>query len=110
NVAKGLLQNVPEDEAKGVFELPDFVTKMVENKWLGEKTKKGFYEKVKVADGSSEILSLNLKTLEYGPQHKIKSDTLEATKGIEDIRKRMKVYEEGTDKAAALFRAMHYSF
>src|SRR5690606_5483415 len=52
--------------------------------------------------------SLNLKTLEYGSQQKGKSSTLEATKLIEDIRKRMKVYEQGTDKAAARSRAMHY--
>lgn len=108
NVANGLNQNVPNDEAKGVFTLPDFITKMVENKWLGEKTKKGFYEKSKAADGSSEIRSLNLKTLEYGAQAKVKSTTLEATKAVEDIRKRMKVYEQGTDKAAELYRAMHY--
>lgn len=108
NVANGLAQNAPDDEAKGVFTLPSFITKMVENKWLGEKTKKGFYEKVKAADGSSEILSLNLKTFEYASQTKVKSSTLEATKLIEDIRKRMKVYEQGTDKAAELFRAMHY--
>ncbi|NGF56482.1 3-hydroxyacyl-CoA dehydrogenase [Parapedobacter sp. SGR-10] len=108
NVANGLVQNVPDDEAKDVFQLPDFITKMVENKWLGEKTKKGFYEKVKGKDGQSEILSLDLKTFEYGSQQKVKSTTLEATKAVEDIRKRMKVYEQGTDKAAELFRAMHY--
>ncbi|MBD1429524.1 3-hydroxyacyl-CoA dehydrogenase/enoyl-CoA hydratase family protein [Sphingobacterium litopenaei] len=108
NVANGVDQNAPNDEAKGVFKLPAYITKMVENKWLGEKTKKGFYEKVKATDGSSEILSLNLKTLEFGSQQKVKSSTLEATKLVEDIRKRMKVYEQGTDKAATLFRAMHY--
>lgn len=108
NVAKGLEQNAPEDEAKGVFVLPEFVHKLLENKWLGEKTKKGFYEKIKDEQGTSEILSLNLKTLTYSPQEKIKSATLEATKAEEDIRKRMKVYEQGTDKAAELFRAMHY--
>ncbi len=108
NVANGLAQNAPNDEAKGIFTLPSFITKMVENKWLGEKSKKGFYQKVKAADGSSEILSLNLKTLTYGSQTKVKSSTLEATKLVEDIRKRMKVYEQGNDKAAELFRAMHY--
>jgi len=60
---------------------------------------------------TKEILKsfpLNLKDLTYGPQQKVKSSTLEATKPVEDIRKRMKVYEQGTDKAAELFRAMHY--
>lgn len=108
NVADGLSQNALDDESIDIFTLPGFVTKMVENKWLGEKTKQGFYKKIKDEQGNSVILSLDLKTLEYGPQQKVKSSTLEATKLVEDIRKRMKVFEQGTDKAAALFRAMHY--
>ena len=108
NVAKGLVENAPQDEAKGVFQLPDFITKMVENKWLGEKSKKGFYQKIKDDQGNSEILSLDLQTMDYAKQEKVKSSTLEETKGVDDIRERMKVYERGTDKAAELFRAMHY--
>ncbi|TYR34501.1 3-hydroxyacyl-CoA dehydrogenase [Sphingobacterium phlebotomi] len=108
NVAQGLTQNVPNDEAKEVFQLPSYITKMVENKWLGEKSKQGFYKKVKDDKGNSVILALDLKTLEYKEQEKVKSATLEATKPVEDIRKRMKVYEQGTDKSGTLFRAMHY--
>lgn len=108
NVAQGLTQNVPNDEAKEVFQLPSYITKMVANKWLGEKSKQGFYKKVKDEKGNSVILALDLKTLEYKEQEKVKSATLEATKPVEDIRKRMKVYEQGTDKAGTLFRAMHY--
>ena len=55
NVANGLAQGLPDDEAKDVFVLPDFVRKMGENKWLGDKTGQGFYKKVKGADGKSEI-------------------------------------------------------
>lgn len=108
NVAQGLTQNVPNDEAKEVFQLPSYITKMVANKWLGEKSKQGFYKKVKDEKGNSVILALDLKTLEYKEQEKVKSATLEATRPVEDIRKRMKVYEQGTDKAGTLFRAMHY--
>ncbi|SFS61564.1 3-hydroxyacyl-CoA dehydrogenase/enoyl-CoA hydratase family protein [Sphingobacterium wenxiniae] len=108
NVANGLTQNVPNDEAKEIFQLPSYITKMVENKWLGEKSKQGFYKKVKDEQGNSVILSLDLKTLEYREQEKVRSVTLEATKPVEDIRKRMKVYEKGTDTAGMLFRAMHY--
>ncbi|TYP95976.1 3-hydroxyacyl-CoA dehydrogenase [Sphingobacterium allocomposti] len=108
NVANGLMQNAPDDEAKDVFQLPAYITKMAENKWLGEKTKQGFYKKDKDDKGNTVILSLDLKTLTYREQSKVKSSTLEVTKQEEDIRKRMKAYEQGTDKAAALFRAMHY--
>src|SRR5690606_30300003 len=77
-------------------------------KWLGEKSGQGFYKKTKDNKGNTEILVLDLKTLEYRRQEKVKSSTLEATKPVDDIRKRMKVYEQGTDKAGELFRAMHY--
>ncbi len=104
NVANGLYQNAPEDEARDAFILPDYVKKMQDNKWLGEKTKQGFYKKVKDEKGKSEILALDLKTLEYKPQQKVKSATLDAIKPIENLRERMKVYAQGKDKAGEFFR------
>lgn len=108
NVANGLYENAKNDEAREVFKLPEYVLKMAENKWLGEKTKQGFYKKVKEKDGSSEILVLDLKTLEYRKQDKVKSPSLDETKKEDNLAKRMKVYEAGKDKAGELFRAMHY--
>lgn len=104
NVANGLSQNAPDDEAKAAFELPDYVRKMQENKWLGDKTKQGFYKKIKGESGKSEILALDLKTLEYRPQQKVKSETLEATKKIDNLQERMRVYAKGKDKAGEFFR------
>ncbi|HWV75206.1 MAG TPA: 3-hydroxyacyl-CoA dehydrogenase NAD-binding domain-containing protein [Pseudosphingobacterium sp.] len=108
NVANGLYENVPQDEAREIFKLPLYVLSMAENKWLGEKTQQGFYKKIKDKEGSSEILVLDLKDLSYRKQEKIKSATLDETKKIDDLVKRMKVYEQGSDKAGELFRAMHY--
>ncbi|MFB2119352.1 3-hydroxyacyl-CoA dehydrogenase NAD-binding domain-containing protein [Parapedobacter sp. 2B3] len=108
NVANGLAENAPDDEAKGVFQLPDYIRQMVDKKWLGEKSGQGFYKKIKDDKGNSVILALDLKTLEYRKQEKVKVATLDATKAVDDIRRRMKVYEQGTDKAGAFFRAMHY--
>jgi 3-hydroxyacyl-CoA dehydrogenase len=107
-VAKGLYDNCPEDKAHDLFKLPAYEQKMEENKWLGDKTKQGFYKKTKSADGKTEILALDLKTLEYKPQQKVKSATLEMTKPIENLRERMKVFAKGNDKAGELFR--HSSF
>jgi len=107
-VAKGLYDNCPDDKAHDLFKLPAYVQKMEENKWLGDKTKQGFYKKTKTADGKTEILALDLKTLEYKPQQKVKSATLELTKPIENLRERMKVFAKGKDKAGELFR--HSSF
>lgn len=108
NVANGLYENVPDDEARDIFKLPGYVLEMAEKKWLGEKTKQGFYKKQKDEKGNSEILVLDLKQLTYRKQEKVKSSTLEETKKIDDLAKRMKVYEQGDDKAAVLFKAMHY--
>ncbi|WP_242457892.1 3-hydroxyacyl-CoA dehydrogenase/enoyl-CoA hydratase family protein [Pedobacter sp. BS3] len=108
HVADGLYENCPEDKARELFRLPGFVQKMAENKWLGDKTGQGFYKKIKKADGSSEILALDLKTLEYKPQQKVKSATLDAIKPVENLRERIKIYAKGTDKAGELFRQSFY--
>jgi 3-hydroxyacyl-CoA dehydrogenase len=108
NVAAGLYNNLPNDKAHQLFELPDYVKKMQENQWLGDKTKQGFYKKIKGADGKSEILALDLKTLEYKAQQKVKSPTLEACKLVDNLRERMKVYVQGTDKAGEFFRTSFF--
>ena len=108
NVAGGLFNNLPNDKAHQLFELPDYVKKMQENHWLGDKTKQGFYKKVKGTDGKSEILALDLKTLEYKAQQKVKSSTLEACKLVDNLRERMKVFAQGTDKAGEFFRTSFF--
>lgn len=108
NVAGGLYHNLPNDKAHELFQLPGYVQKMKENNWLGDKTKQGFYKKVKGENGKSEILVLDLKTMEYRPQEKIKSATLEMLKQIENLRDRMKAYAKGTDRAGEFFRTSFF--
>lgn len=107
-VSKGLYDNCPDDKAHDLFKLPAYVEKMETNNWLGDKTKQGFYKKTKTSEGKTEILALDLKTLEYRPQEKVKSATLDLTKPIENVRDRMKVFAAGKDKAAELFRASFF--
>jgi 3-hydroxyacyl-CoA dehydrogenase len=104
-VADGLKQNCPNDEANSLFVLPEYLKKMVENKWLGDKTGQGFYKKVKNKEGKSEILVLDLKTLEYKPSVKVKFATLELTKPIDNLKERVKVLVAGKDKAGEFYRA-----
>lgn len=109
NVANGLYRNLPDDHRRESFRLPGYVSAMLERKWLGDKTGQGFYKKVKKADGSSEILALDLKTLEYRPQEKVRSDTLEAAKGVDDLRERMKVLLGGSDRCSDFLRTSFYT-
>lgn len=105
NVANGLKQNVPNDEANALFALPGYLKKMAENKWLGDKTGQGFYKKTKSKEGKTEILVLDLKTLEYKTQQKVKFATLELTKPIDNLKERVKVLVSGKDKAGEFYRA-----
>jgi 3-hydroxyacyl-CoA dehydrogenase len=94
--------------------LPDFYKQMLERKWLGDKTKGGFYKKgvgraPSPADAGKEDerLALDWKTLEYRPRQKANFPALEMAKNIEDTgaRLRMLLGLEGSpqrgDKAGA---------
>jgi len=107
-VAKGVAENCPQDEQKAVFSIPAWLDKIVANKWLGDKTGQGFFKKTKGAGGEKEILTLDLKTLEYGPRQKPKFATLEAAKPIDDLKTRLKALLQGTDRAGEFYRQFHY--
>jgi len=104
HVAQGLAQGLKNDERQDRFVLPRFLQQMQENNWLGAKSGQGFYKKIKKDDGSSEILSLDLNTLEYTPQQKTKFATLELTKNISDVKERFGVLIKGKDKAGTFYR------
>jgi len=106
HVANGVKDNCPNDERKEVFEIPSYVSKMVENGWLGSKSKQGFYKKVTNAEGKSEILVLDLETLEYRSQNKVKFATLEAAKLESNLGKRTKILFGGKDKAGDFYRSV----
>lgn len=103
HVANGVRENCPNDEENSAFNLPDYITKMVENKWLGSKSGQGFYKKVK-QDGKKEILSLNLKTLEYESKQKVNFPVFAQTKPIEDLAKRTKILFADKGKAGQFYR------
>jgi 3-hydroxyacyl-CoA dehydrogenase len=108
-VAKGVADNCPNDEAKEIFTIPSWLNKMVENNWLGDKTRQGFFKKNKSANGEKEILTLNLQTFEYGQRQRPKFATLETAKPIEDLKERLKALLKGQDKAGEFYRQFHYS-
>ncbi|RFC55570.1 3-hydroxyacyl-CoA dehydrogenase/enoyl-CoA hydratase family protein [Brumimicrobium aurantiacum] len=105
-VANGVKDNCPDDEENKVFELPDFISKMVDNKWLGSKTGQGFYKKTKDENGKKTILSLDLDTMEYTPQKRVKFPTLDMAKPVDDLAKRTALLVQGQDKAAEFFKTI----
>jgi 3-hydroxyacyl-CoA dehydrogenase len=103
-VANNLYAGLVNDEGREMFKLPDVVNQLEKNKWLGDKTGQGFYKKTKGAKGETEILTLELKTLEYKPKTKVKFATLETTKTIDNLKDRFKVLLAGKDKAGDFYR------
>jgi len=104
HVANGLHENVPNDEQHDLFALPDFIDTMMENEWLGSKSGQGFYKKIKKDDGSSEIKSLDLDTMEYRDKKSASFATLEQTKTIDNVADRFEVLIKGKDKAGEFYR------
>ncbi|WP_420400104.1 3-hydroxyacyl-CoA dehydrogenase/enoyl-CoA hydratase family protein [Flagellimonas sp.] len=104
HVANGIHENCKEDERLELFQLPDFINTMVDNKWLGSKTGQGFYKKVKDDKGKSEILTLDLDTMDYRAKKSAKFATLELTKTIDKVVDRFSVLTSGKDKAGEFYR------
>jgi len=99
HVAKNCYDTLTQDEEREVFAIPEFLQKMVAKGMLGDKTGGGFYKKDKSA-GGKDILALDLKTLEYHPQAKVRYESLGAAKDIENVRERVATVLNGQDKAA----------
>ena len=110
HVVGNMTANVHDERSD--LRLPGFFAQMLERKWLGDKTKGGFYKKVRRVDGQEdERLALDWKTLEYHPRLKPKFAALDMGKNIEDTgtRLRMLLGMEGGpqkgDKAGAFLWA-----
>ena len=100
HVAQNCYDTLTKDEERDTFLVPEFVKKMVAAKMLGDKTGGGFYKKGKGKGGESEIQALDLATLTYRPQEKVRFDSLGAAKGIDDVAERIRTVLTGTDTAA----------
>jgi 3-hydroxyacyl-CoA dehydrogenase len=111
HVVSNMTTNVKDERSE--LRLPDFFSKMIERKLLGDKTKGGFYKKAKSGEGQEdERLALDWKTLEYRPRQKPKFPALEMAKNIEDTGTRLRTMlgldtaaPQKPDKAAAFLWA-----
>ncbi len=104
HVANGIYENCKDDERIELFKLPGFIDTMMDNKWLGSKTGQGFYKKSKDKDGKTEILTLDLDTMDYRSKKSAKFDTLELTKTVDKVIDRFTVLVNGKDKAGEFYR------
>jgi 3-hydroxyacyl-CoA dehydrogenase len=96
NVANSLYQGCDDDPEREKFKVPDYLQKMVDNGFLGQKSKQGFFKKDKE---TGQIMNINFDTLEYEPQKKIKYDAFKVAKDHEDMNKRLNALVRCDDDA-----------
>ncbi len=108
NVTKGLQSNLPNDQMVKDLKESKVLNFLIENKFLGDKTKKGFYYKEKDASGNVNRFALDLETLEYRPMEKAKFPVLEMAKQAPDLKTRLGMLLLDKSKAGDLLRK-HYA-
>lgn len=107
-VAQGVAQNVPNDEQKHMFELPNIVKELDKRKWYGDKTKQGYFKKTKDENGKRLILELDLNTYEYKPTEKPKIKVYGKAKDEDDLSKRFAIFLNDDSKYGEFFRTTFY--
>ncbi len=107
NVSNNLYEALKYDESRENFRLPRIVKELSDRKWLGDKTRQGFYKKTK-KDGETEILELNLQTFEYEPKAKVRFEVMEKTGNMEDVRERLPILLQDKGKAGDFYRETFY--
>ena len=105
-VIEGIQTNCTDDEQIHQLKMPSYLTHLVENKWLGNKSGKGFYYKSdeKDAGGKNVIYSLNLKTLEYEVPNKTQLTSLGVSKQTDELGPRLKAIITMEDAGAQLIK------
>jgi len=106
NVISGIKNNCPNDEQASTFEVPDYLTFLIQNKFLGNKTGQGFYKKTEEKDANGKPISLvlDINSLEYKPINKTKYPSLEQAKQIDDLPRRIKSVFDAKDIGGELVR------
>lgn len=99
HVAKNVQEAVLDPAEKAAFQLPDYIEKMVENRWLGEKSGQGFFKREKTANGR-EIQALDIVSLTYRPRKKLQSASFEAARNANTLPDKLRAFVYGKDDAA----------
>jgi 3-hydroxyacyl-CoA dehydrogenase len=99
HVANNVKNKSTDETERAIFEIPEFVLKMVEKRWIGQKAGQGFFKQEKTAAGK-EIFALDYNTLEYRPRNKAKFASLEAAKTAKTLPEKLKALVYGKDKGS----------
>ncbi|MGD8822283.1 MAG: 3-hydroxyacyl-CoA dehydrogenase NAD-binding domain-containing protein, partial [Anaerolineales bacterium] len=104
HVGSNLYEMIPKDETREVLADENSVkllSAMVENKWLGNKTKVGFYKQVINDEGKKEFWVLDLEEMEHKPPQKPKLEIYGQGKEVDNLGERYRWIIEQADNEEA---------
>ncbi|MCB0503281.1 MAG: 3-hydroxyacyl-CoA dehydrogenase family protein, partial [Bacteroidetes bacterium] len=99
-VMAGIKDNCPNDEQASAFDTPKYMDFLLENKFYGNKSRKGFYYR----DEKRNTYALNLETLEYAPADRPKIGSLATAKTFDDLGGKIRSFVKSDDKGAQLVK------
>jgi 3-hydroxyacyl-CoA dehydrogenase len=89
HVVRNIYDGAPDDESRDTYRVPVLLEELIRRGWLGEKSGRGFYQRVK-SGGDSEIHTLDPATMEYRARQKARFGSLEMGRTIEDTPSRLR--------------------
>ncbi len=108
HVANNLYKVLEHDESRDTFKLPKSVQVLSENEWYGDKSGKGFFHMIRHENGKKELKEIDFETYEYKPAEKPKIKALENSKGIDNLKERIRFLVNFEDAAGEFYRATFY--
>jgi 3-hydroxyacyl-CoA dehydrogenase len=100
HVSKNCADNLQHDECHSVFVSPPWLEKMVQEGYLGQKSKKGFYKKEGKEIHVLDAVKLKDGIFEYKPKAKVRYDSLGAIRSMEDLSEKISTLVYADDRAA----------
>ncbi|MDH3198086.1 MAG: 3-hydroxyacyl-CoA dehydrogenase NAD-binding domain-containing protein [Candidatus Krumholzibacteria bacterium] len=103
HASRTVYERATDDERRDVFQPPDVIERMLREKMLGDKSGRGFYQKIK-KDGKSEILTLDLGTFDYRAREKPRFGSVEAARAQDGLGARVRAMLKAKDRAGEFVR------
>lgn len=109
-VANNLHTGLPQDESRDTFLVPRIMQELYDRKWLGDKSGQGYYKKVKDERGKSQILELDLQSMDYreAPKASFRSLEISKEKNMEDLKERLNFLVRFDDRSGEFYRKTFY--
>lgn len=109
HIARNLYDLIPDDPYRELLRDPALeaaLSGLLERRWLGNKTRQGFYKQDKTPDGQRVFKTLDPATFEYDAAPPPQSEAVAAVSGFKNTGKRIKALLQTEDRAAQFVWAL----